>query len=106
MQVFVKEDNIDFGVSEVGVVCDGVVGVVFDGTFDGVFDGVVGAMFDGVMGVYVHHGVCDSFVGIASRSPFHILTGVLSPSSNFLWLLEIDKRWPIKFLVLVLLLWI
>jgi hypothetical protein len=102
MQVFVKEDNVDFGVSEVGMVCDGVVGVVFDG----VFDDVVGAMFDGAMGVYVHHGVCDSFVRVASRSPFHILIGVPSPSSKFLWLLEIDKRWPIKFLVLVLLLWI
>jgi len=64
------------------VVCDGLVGVVFDGTIDGVFDGVVGVVFDGAMGVYVFHGVCDSFVGIASRSPFDILTMVPSLSSN------------------------
>jgi hypothetical protein len=74
MQVFIKEDNVDFAVNEVSVVCDGVVGVVFDGTVDGVFDGVVSDVFDVVMGVYVHHGVCDSFVGVASRSPFDILT--------------------------------
>jgi hypothetical protein len=41
MKVLVKEDNVDFGINEVGAVCDGIVGVVFDGA----------------MGVYVHHGV-------------------------------------------------
>ncbi len=60
------------------MVCDGPVGVVFDGTIDG----VVGVVFDGAMGVYVFHGVCDSFVGIASRSPFDIFTMVPSPSFN------------------------
>jgi hypothetical protein len=66
MQVLVKEDNVDFGISEVGVVCDGIDGVVFDGA----------------MGVYVHHGVCDSFVGIASKSPSDILTTIPFHSFN------------------------
>jgi hypothetical protein len=79
MQVFVEEDNVDFGVGEVGVVFDGAAHVVFDGVVGVVFNGVVGVAFDGVVGVYVHHGVCDSFVGVTYGNPFfNILTRVLS----------------------------
>jgi hypothetical protein len=45
------------------------LGIVFDGAVGVMFDGVVGAMSNGLMGVYIHPGVYDSFVGVASRSP-------------------------------------
>lgn len=80
------------------------LGIVFDGAVGVMFDGVVGAMSNGVMGVYIHLGVYDSFVGVASRSPS--LLRFLILALMFMWLLEIERRWPIKFLVLVLFLWI
>jgi hypothetical protein len=58
MKVFVEKDNVDFGMGEANM--------VFDGTIDVVFDGGVGGVFDGAVGVYVHHRVCDYFVGVAS----------------------------------------
>jgi hypothetical protein len=80
---------------------------VFDGAVGVMFDGVVGAMFNGVMGVYIHLGVYDSFVGVASRSPsFDIFIKVPYSSFNVYGLLEIKRRWLIMFLVLVLFLWI
>lgn len=106
MQVFVEEDNVDFGVGEVGAMFNGTTGVVSYGVVGDVFDGVVGVVFDYAMGVYVHFGVRDSFVGVTFESLFDILIGVPSFNSNVLWLLEMNIRWPIKFLVLVLFLWI
>jgi hypothetical protein len=74
MQVFVEEDNVDFGIDEVGAMFDGAVGAMFDG--------VVGVVSDCVMGVYVCLGVHNSFVGVAFGSLFDILTGVPSSNSN------------------------
>jgi hypothetical protein len=55
-------------------VSNGIVGVMFDG--------VASVMSNGVMGVYIHHGVCDFFVGVAFRSPFFNIFNRV-PYSNF-----------------------
>ncbi len=74
------------------VVFDGVVGVMFDRAISVMFDGAIGVMFDGVasvlfngvMGVYIHLGVHDFFVGVASRSPsFEIFIKVFFLALSF-----------------------
>jgi len=81
MQVFVEEDNVEFGVDKVSTVSNGMINAMFDGVVGVVFDGVVGVVSNCVVGVYVHLGVCDFFVGVAFGSFFDILTRV--PFSNF-----------------------
>jgi hypothetical protein len=86
MQVFIEEDNVDFGVGEADMVSNGTTNVVSNGTIGVVFDGVVSVVFNGRVGVYVHHGVHDSLVGVASRSTsYDIFTKVPSPSSFFFY---------------------
>jgi hypothetical protein len=87
-------------------VSDGTVGVVFDGIVGVVFDGVVGVVFNCVMGVYVHLGVCDFFIGVAFGSLFDILTRVPFSNSNVFMAFGYEHKMVIKFMVLVLLLWI
>jgi hypothetical protein len=104
MHVFVEEDNVDFGIDEVGAMSNGTASVMSYGIVGVVFDGVASVAFDCAMGVYVHLGVC--FVGVTFGSLFYILIGFLLLSLMFLCLLEINIKWPIKFLMLVLFLWI
>ncbi len=80
--------------------------VVSDGAIGVVFDGVVSVVSNCVVGVYVHLGVHDSFVGVAFGSLSNILTRVPFSNFNVFMAFRNEHKWPIKFLVLVLLLWI
>jgi len=82
MQFFVEEDNVDFGIGEVGVVSTSVASDVSNGAANVMFNGAIDVVFNGAVGIYVHLGVHDSFVGVTSKSPFDILIGVPYYSYN------------------------
>jgi hypothetical protein len=79
---FVEKDNVDFGISEDGVVFIGVASDVSNGATNVMFNGVVDVVSNGVVGIYVHLGVHDFFVGVTSGSPSNILIGVPYNSYN------------------------
>jgi len=83
MQIFVEEDNVDFGIGEDGVVFIVVAGDMFDGVVNVMFNGVADVVSNGVVGIYVHLGIHDFFVGVTFGSPSsNILIGVPYSSYN------------------------
>ncbi len=95
MKVFVEKDNVDFGVGEVEMMSYGTVDVVFDGVV--VVCLTIQWEFMFILGFAIPLLVLHMEVSFLTS-----LLGFLFLAPMFLWLLEINRRWSIKFKVLLL----